>query len=230
MNPENETRPATGLPARLRLLEEKRDDLIRRRVIAEDLRKHNLAAIRTAGDAGTAPEREARAIEDRHARETAEIDDALRETETRIAELRLRRERENGRILVVDDEKNIRRTVSRALEPLGMPIETAADGEDALRQLEETDFSLLLLDLKMPGIDGMTVLETVHRRWPKMSVIILTAHGTIDTAVEAMKYGAADFIRKPFTPSEIRDLAKRVLGGGHVASHGNSMDLLEKAE
>jgi CheY-like chemotaxis protein len=216
MNPETERRAENGTSSRLQLLEEKREDLLRRRQTAEDLRKHNLAAIRTIEDAGIDPEREAQAIEDRFARETAEIDEALAETETRIAELRLRRERESGRILVVDDEKNIRRTLSRALEPLGMPVRTAPDGAEALKFLEEEDYSLILLDLKMPGIDGMAVLETVRRRWPKTGVIILTAHGSIDTAVEAMKNGAADFIRKPFTPGEIRDLVNRVLERGTV--------------
>lgn len=211
MNPETEGRTENGTFSQIPLLEEKRDDLLRRRQTAEDLRKHNLAAIRAIKDAGTDPEGEAQAIEDRFARETAEIDEALAETETRIAELRLRRERESGRILVVDDEKNIRRTVSRALAPLEMPVQTAADGAQALKLLEEETFSLLLLDLKMPGIDGTTVLETVRRRWPKTAVVILTAHGNVDTAVEAMKNGAADFIRKPFTPKDVRDTACRVL-------------------
>jgi CheY-like chemotaxis protein len=89
----------------------------------------------------------------------------------------------------VDDEKNIRLTVSRALEPLGMPIETASDGEEALRKLEEEGVSLLLLDLKMQGMDGMAVLETVRRRWPSVLVVILTAYGNIDIAVDAMKMG-----------------------------------------
>jgi CheY-like chemotaxis protein len=230
MNPETEGRAENGTFSQIPLLEEKRDDLLRRRQTAEDLRKHNLAAIRAIEDAGTDPEGEAQAIEDRFARETAEIDDALAETEARIAELRLRRERESGRILVVDDEKNIRRTVSRALAPLEMPVQTAADGAQALKLLEEETFSLLLLDLKMPGIDGMTVLETVRRRWPKTAVVILTAHGNVDTAVEAMKNGAADFIRKPFTPEEIRVLAKRVLGGIHGTPQWNSTDIPEEWE
>jgi len=114
-------------------------------------------------------------------------------------------------ILVVDDEKNIRLTMSQSLEPLDIPVQTAVNGEEALRKLRETPFGLVFLDLKMPGIDGMEVLRQIKDDWPKIRVIIITAHGTIESAVEAMKLGAVDFIQKPFSPVEIRDLANQVL-------------------
>ncbi|MBG0790245.1 MAG: response regulator [Desulfovibrionaceae bacterium] len=113
-------------------------------------------------------------------------------------------------ILVVDDEKNIRMTMSQSLEPLGLPVETAVNGEEALSKLHSAAFGLVFLDLKMPGLDGMEVLRIIRRTWPKLRVIIITAHGSIDSAVEAMKLGAVDFIQKPFSPGEIRDLARRV--------------------
>ena len=69
----------------------------------------------------------------------------------------------------------------------------------------------MFLDLKMPGMDGMEVLRRIQENWPKIRVIIITAHGTIESAVEAMKLGAVDFIQKPFSPGEIRDLATQVL-------------------
>jgi CheY-like chemotaxis protein len=114
-------------------------------------------------------------------------------------------------ILVVDDEKNIRLTMSHSLEPLGMKVQTAINGEEALQKLEETQFGLVFLDLKMPGMEGMDVLRRIKDDWPAIRVIIITAHGTIETAVEAMKLGAVDFVQKPFTPDEIRDLATQVL-------------------
>jgi DNA-binding response OmpR family regulator len=114
-------------------------------------------------------------------------------------------------ILVVDDEKNIRLTMSQALEPLEMPVQTAVNGEEALQKLREKRFGLVFLDLKMPGMDGMDVLRRIQNDWPKIRVIIITAHGTIETAVEAMKLGAVDFIQKPFSPGEIRELATRVI-------------------
>jgi DNA-binding response OmpR family regulator len=114
-------------------------------------------------------------------------------------------------ILVVDDEKNIRLTMSQSLEILGIPVHTAMNGEEALQKLREGPFGLVFLDLKMPGMDGMKVLRHIKDEWPKIRVIIITAHGTIESAVEAMKLGAVDFVQKPFSPGEIRDLATVVL-------------------
>ncbi len=118
---------------------------------------------------------------------------------------------EKESILVVDDEKNIRMTLSQSLEPLGIPVQTAVNGEEALQKLRESIFRLVFLDLKMPGMDGMDVLRKIKEEWPKIRVIIITAHGTIESAVEAMKLGAVDFIQKPFSPGEIRELATLVL-------------------
>jgi DNA-binding NtrC family response regulator len=114
-------------------------------------------------------------------------------------------------ILIVDDEKNIRLTVSQSLETLNISVHTAASGQEALKKLREESFGLVFLDLKMPGMDGMEVLSRIKKEWPKIRVIIITAHGTIESAVEAMKLGAVDFIQKPFTPGDIRQLAKSVL-------------------
>ena len=114
-------------------------------------------------------------------------------------------------ILIVDDEKNIRLTMSQSLEPMEIHLETAVNGEEALQKLENREFGLVFLDLKMPGMDGMEVLRRIKDNWPKIRVIIITAHGTIESAVEAMKMGAVDFIQKPFSPTEIRELANRVL-------------------
>jgi two-component system, OmpR family, alkaline phosphatase synthesis response regulator PhoP len=114
-------------------------------------------------------------------------------------------------ILVVDDEKNIRLTVSKSLEALDIPVRTAVNGEEALQKLREGPFGLVFLDLKMPGMNGMEVLRHIKDDWPKIRVIIITAHGTIESAVEAMKLGAVDFVQKPFSPGEVRELAALVL-------------------
>lgn len=133
-------------------------------------------------------------------------------------------------ILVVDDEKNIRLTMSQSLEPLGIPVETAINGEEALRKLRDGQFGLVFLDLKMPGIDGMDVLRRIKEDWPKIRVIIITAHGTIESAVEAMKLGAVDFIQKPFSPGEIRDLAvlvqqREMLDERNAVDYGSLIEL-----
>lgn len=93
----------------------------------------------------------------------------------------------------------------------GYEVQTAINGEDALEQLERTTFDLMLLDLRMPGMDGMEVLRQAARQRPDMPVIIITAHGTIENAVEAVKLGAVDFIQKPFSPQEIQTLVAQVL-------------------
>jgi len=126
-------------------------------------------------------------------------------------------------ILVVDDERNIRLTVSQALESLGMPVQTAVNGEEALCKLREAPFGLVFLDLKMPGMDGMEVLRRIKEDWPRTRVIIITAHGSVESAVEAMKLGAADVVQKPFSPGEIRDLAISVLNR-EALDEGNALD------
>ncbi len=115
------------------------------------------------------------------------------------------------RVLVVDDETNIRMTVTQALEAGGFAVETAPDGERALAVLQDHRIALVLLDLKMPGMSGLDVLGRVRREWPEVKVILVTAYGTIDAAVEAMKLGAVDFVQKPFTPAQVRELVGRAL-------------------
>jgi DNA-binding response OmpR family regulator len=117
----------------------------------------------------------------------------------------------NKPILIVDDEKNIRLTMSKALEYLETEISTAVDGEEALQKIKEKDYGVILLDLKLPGMDGLKVLKEVRDIRPDILVIIVTAYGTIDSAVEAMKLGAVDYIQKPFAPKEIRELVAKVI-------------------
>ena len=121
-------------------------------------------------------------------------------------------------VLIVDDEKNIRLTLRRALESLRLDTDSAVNGEEALAKLQERRFSVVLLDLKMPGMDGMEVLRRLRAARPEVKVIIITAHGTSESAVEAMKLGAADFIQKPFAPKEIRDLVTKVLDRDKLAA------------
>jgi len=113
-------------------------------------------------------------------------------------------------VLIVDDEKNIRRTLSEALAGMDLRVDTASDGEEALARLREEAYGLILLDIKMPGLDGMEVLRRVRDVQPEVRVIMITAHGTVTSAVEAMKLGAVDFLQKPFSVREIRTLVGKV--------------------
>ena len=126
----------------------------------------------------------------------------------------------NNSILIVDDATNIRMTMAEALEPLKLEIDTSADGEDALSKLKRKKYDLMLLDIKMPGMSGMDVLRDVKRTRPDTRVIIVTAFGTIESAVEAIKLGACDFIEKPFVPDKLRELVKRVLDREHLKEMG----------
>lgn len=114
-------------------------------------------------------------------------------------------------VLIVDDEKNIRLTVSQSLESIGLDTDTAMNGEEALAKLKANDYSLILLDLKMPGMDGMQVLRRIREVRPEVRVIVITAYGTVESAVEAMKLGTVDFVQKPFAAEEIRALVSQVL-------------------
>ena len=134
-----------------------------------------------------------------------------------------------ARILVVDDEKNIRLTVTQCLQPQGYTVKTAIDGLDALSQLAEYDPDLMLLDLQMPGMNGIEVLQRAKELKPDLYVIMVSAHASVDNAVDAMKLGAVDFMQKPFTPKEIRELVSRVLGRENVSDLPKDYDSLMSA-
>ena len=110
-------------------------------------------------------------------------------------------------ILVVEDRESLRRMLERALEQEGYRVSTCADGEQAADRLAEESFDLVLTDLKLPGMSGIEVLRASREAQPRLPVVVLTAFGTVGTAVEAMKLGAADFLEKPV---EIEDLFRRV--------------------
>ena len=107
------------------------------------------------------------------------------------------------RVLVVDDEAVIREGMKRILGGEGFQVDVSASGHAALERLQEEDFDLVITDLKMPGMSGMEVLKAIKILQPEIPVIIITGYSTVDTAVEAIKNGAFDFISKPFTPDQI---------------------------
>ncbi len=114
-------------------------------------------------------------------------------------------------ILVIDDDRNMRWVLKKALEKAGYSVEAAEDGESGLFALVRHPIDLVVLDLKMPGVDGLGVLRQVQQRRSNLPVILLTAHPTVPTAVEAMRLGAADYLRKPFDVEDIRFKIARAL-------------------
>ena len=112
-------------------------------------------------------------------------------------------------VLVVDDELNIREGSQRILGRAGFDVLTAANGLEALDLLKEKSIPIILLDLKMPGMDGMEVLKRIRQMDTAILVIVITGFATVETAIEAMKQGAYDFIPKPFEPEQLRIVVKR---------------------
>ena len=115
------------------------------------------------------------------------------------------------RVLIVDDEANMRWVLKEALAEAGYEVSGASTGHEALDQMGKTPADLVILDLKLKGMDGLATLRQLRERWPEVVVIMLTAHGTVATAVEAMQLGAADYLRKPFDVEEVTFKLQRAL-------------------
>jgi DNA-binding NtrC family response regulator len=115
------------------------------------------------------------------------------------------------KILIVDDESNMRLVLKALLSREGYEVLTAADGVEALEVLKNRDVKVVVTDLKMPRLDGMGLLERVVRDYPSVPVIMITAHGTIHTAVDALKKGALDYITKPFDQAELKNVIAKAV-------------------
>ena len=118
---------------------------------------------------------------------------------------------EKKQVLIVDDEPNLRKILSAQLSRDGYEVMTAEDGEQGLALLKEHHIDLVITDLKMPKVDGMTLLKRALELEPELPIVLITAHGTIDTAVEALKSGAFDFVTKPFDKDEVRQIVAKAL-------------------
>ncbi len=114
-------------------------------------------------------------------------------------------------ILVVDDELSIRESLSGWLQQDGYEVESAADGPSALAKAQETHFDIMLLDVKMPRMDGITVLKNLRESNADTAVVVMTAHGAIQDAVEAMKLGAHDYLLKPFDLEEMSLIIEKLV-------------------
>jgi DNA-binding NtrC family response regulator len=114
------------------------------------------------------------------------------------------------KILIVDDELIMRKSLSGWLERDGHHVETIASGEEALKILKESRFDILLLDIKLEGMSGLEVLKRVKESDPDLDVVMITAYGSISTAIEAMKGGAYDYLLKPFDPDELGVLIEKI--------------------
>jgi DNA-binding NtrC family response regulator len=117
----------------------------------------------------------------------------------------------SAKILIVDDELIMRKSLADWLERDGHKVETAVSGEEALKKFRETRFDIMLVDIKMEGIGGLEVLKQVKENDPDVEVVMITAYGSISTAIEAMKNGAYDYLLKPFDPNELGVLIEKII-------------------
>jgi heterodisulfide reductase subunit A len=127
-------------------------------------------------------------------------------------------ERKKFRILVVDDELIVRDSLKEILDEEGYTVEMAESGPAALEELTQHSYQLLLLDIKMPGMDGVEVLQKAKETHPDLSVVMMTAYATVETAVEAMKIGALDYLIKPFETDELIPKVARIYEDFEVAT------------
>ena len=110
---------------------------------------------------------------------------------------------EKTKILVVDDEEVVRLSHIRTLASVHCNVEVVKSGGEALRVMEQRPADVVLLDLRMPGMDGMTVLKAIKQRWPETEVVIITGYPNIESAKEAVRLGAYDYLAKPLGPDEV---------------------------
>ena len=115
------------------------------------------------------------------------------------------------RILVVDDEMIVCESCQRILQEDSYEVECVSSGKEAIEKMKANPFDIVITDLKMPGVDGMEVLKSIREDYPDTVVIMITGFSTVETAVEAMKLGAFDYIPKPFTPDEVSIIVKKAL-------------------
>lgn len=110
---------------------------------------------------------------------------------------------EKRRVLVVDDNEVVRLSYLRSLTGAQCSVETAWNGDEALVAMEEQPFDVVLLDLRMPGMNGMEVLKAIKQRWPETEVVVITGYPSIETAKEAVQLGAHNYLAKPVGPGEL---------------------------
>jgi two-component system sensor histidine kinase/response regulator len=116
---------------------------------------------------------------------------------------------EENLVVVIDDDEVMRLSCEQILAKVGYRVESFANGYDGIRRLQEVRFPLLVVDIKMPELNGFEVIRTVREADPDLAIVVITGYATIDTAVDAMKAGAYDFLPKPFTPGELRMIIAR---------------------
>lgn len=121
-----------------------------------------------------------------------------------------------GSVIIVDDEPGMRHILKRLLTDEGYQVDTASSGDEALKLFERTPFDVAMIDMRMPGMDGLSVLDHLNQDYPETSAIMMTAYGTVETAVIAMKRGAYEYITKPFNNDEVIHIVHNAFERKHL--------------
>jgi DNA-binding NtrC family response regulator len=124
------------------------------------------------------------------------------------------------KVLLVDDEQDFLETLADRMRNRGMAVDTSTSAIDALKRIDTTSYDAIILDLMMPGMDGLEALKLVKERRPELQVILLTGFGTLEKGIEAMKLGATDFVEKP---ADLETLTQKIKN-----AHAKKMILVEK--
>lgn len=138
------------------------------------------------------------------------------------------KEKIQAKVLLVDDEEEFITSLSERLEMRGLSVTTAIRGIDALNLIEEKEFDAIILDLSMPGMDGLETLRRIRESNPEAEIIILTGHGSIKTSIEAMKLGAEDYLEKPVDLPELLSKIKAAKDKRVMILEKQSQDEIER--
>jgi DNA-binding NtrC family response regulator len=133
-----------------------------------------------------------------------------------------------AKVLLVDDETDFLNTLAERLEARGLKVNTASSGEDAVTKVDNQSFDLIVLDLAMPGIDGLETLKRIKAKQPDAEIIMLSGQGSIKTSIEAMKLGAEDFIEKPVNITELMDKISEAKDKRMLVLQAKSVKEIEK--
>ena len=133
-----------------------------------------------------------------------------------------------ARVLLVDDEEDFLKTLAERLEARGLKVTTATSGENALASIEGEVYDLIVLDLAMPGLDGLETLKRIKVQQPEAEIIMLSGQGSIRTSIEAMKLGAEDFIEKPVNITELMDKISEAKDKRMLVLQSKSVKEIEK--
>jgi DNA-binding NtrC family response regulator len=132
-------------------------------------------------------------------------------------------------ILVVDDQEVVRKSYLRSLAETQCSVEAVDSGHQALCAMEERTFDVVMLDLRMPGMDGMTTLRMIKQRWPECEVVVITGYPSVDTAKEALRLGAYDYLAKPVGPDDVMSAAIGAMAHKQWTLHRDPIDPCRQA-